>query len=161
MLKPYYHAMLCNVCRVGLEGIWNPFKTPRVCTAEEWHQSEEQPKPSLDPRIVITHRVEIEDTDRPDAPEHFVFGHHVTRESFAKSISEGCVFCNRFKPMFGREEDEEINDRIAKLGYYSLFTIRRRPAMMYLYVGNRRGGFEMVQHDCKLCLTVLDVWRVD
>jgi hypothetical protein len=80
-----------------------------------------------------------------------MFGHHVTRESFQRSIAEGCVFCNRFKPMFGREDDQESNPRIEKLGYYSLFTVRRKPspAMMYMYVGNREGGFEMVPHDCK------------
>jgi hypothetical protein len=153
--------MLCDVCRVGLEGIWDPSQTPRVCTAEEWRQSNKLPKPPSDPRVVITNRVEMEDIDRPDAPEHFVFGHHVTHESFVKSISEGCVFCNRFKPMLGREEDEEINDRIAKLGYYSLFTVRRKPAMMYLYVRDSQGGFEMVEHDCKFCPTLLHLWRID
>ncbi|KAI0393365.1 HET-domain-containing protein [Xylariaceae sp. FL0594] len=44
-------------------------------------------------------------------------------------------------------EDAETNDRIANHGYYSLFTVRRKPAMMYLYVGNRQGGFDMVEHD--------------
>ncbi|KAI3327281.1 HET-domain-containing protein [Xylariaceae sp. AK1471] len=51
--------------------------------------------------------------------------------------------------MFGREEDEQTNSRIEELGYYTLFTVTRKPglAMMGMYVGNRQGAFEMVPHD--------------
>jgi hypothetical protein len=33
-----------------------------------------------------------------------------------------------------------------------LFAVKRKPgpAIMYMYVGNRQGGFEMVLHDCML-----------
>lgn len=136
--------MLCNVCREGLEGIWDSSKTKRVCTVDEWKDSAE-PGPEVDSRFV-SKTIIFEDIERPDAPERFVFGHHATRESFLQSIDQGCVFCNRFALL---EKDAEPNPKISRLGYYSVFEVVRKPtAFMHMHVGNQRGGFDMIPHDC-------------
>lgn len=135
--------MLCNVCRDGLEGIWDPARTKRVCTVDEWKEPQDDLPPAT--RKYESKSIASEDTERPDAPERFIFGHHVTRESFLEYIDRGCVFCNRFAML---EKDAEPNPQIQRLGFYSLFQVTREPAIMYMRVGNRQGGFEMEPFNC-------------
>ncbi|KAI2472294.1 HET-domain-containing protein [Annulohypoxylon bovei var. microspora] len=123
--------MICDICREGLEGIWDPLKTKRVCTIDEWE----------DP-------VEIEDSSRLDVPEHFIFGHHATQESFIEAMDQGCVLCNQITPYGNLEKDEKPNPKISRLGYYSLFQVdRKHQALMFLHVGNRTAGFGIQPHD--------------
>ncbi|KAI0025205.1 HET-domain-containing protein [Xylariomycetidae sp. FL0641] len=138
--------MLCTVCRLGLEGIWDPSRTPRVCLASEWRADKAPPEEH--PNVVVKRLEGPYDTARADAPEHFVFGHHRTRESFLRSRDEGCVFCNRFCWYGNSAVEAEINPKIAAFGYFSVFTVVRKPkAMMGMYVANSAGYFEMVPHD--------------
>ncbi|XXG99977.1 ammonium transporter Amt1 [Hypoxylon texense] len=135
--------MLCDVCREGLEGIWDPSKAKRVCAVDEL----DDPAEPEDAFGYGSERILFEDIERqrPDAPERFFFGHHATRESFLQSVDEGCVFCNRFVVL---ENDTEPDPNIVGLGYFSVFRVVRKPrAMMYLRLGGRQGGFDMIPHD--------------
>ncbi|KAI1768012.1 HET-domain-containing protein [Hypoxylon sp. FL1150] len=46
---------------------------------------------------------------------------------------------------------------ISGLGYYSLFQVSRKPAVMYMRVGNHQGGFDMTPHDFNDAQLNLDI----
>lgn len=137
--------MLCKVCREGLQGIWDPSKTNRVCRIDEF---EEDKVPSEDPEFVTVETYKTVKPYDPDfrRPEHYMFGHHLTRESFEQSVRDGCVMCNAFVPWhegYGGKSDPNIT----KFGYHSLFSIAFEDCpTMYLYVDDSRGGFELSRH---------------
>ncbi|CAI6101077.1 unnamed protein product [Clonostachys chloroleuca] len=76
--------MLCEVCSEVLQGIWDPAKTQWVCRLEDFYHG----------NIVPPNRTKPED---PNHPENYIFGHHITQESFKKSALDGCVVCSRFR----------------------------------------------------------------
>lgn len=138
--------MLCNICLQGLQGIWDPTKTKRVCRLDEF-QGREEDLPSDTPGLI---RVETYKTVEPHdpenyRPEHYIFGHHVTKESYEQSVRDGCVMCDAVSAKFGREPKPD--PKITALGYYSLFSIgfQDRP-IMFVYVNDSRGGFELSPH---------------
>lgn len=140
--------MLCNVCRNGLEGIWDSSKTKRVCSWDEWSRDEadaaesqeEAETGTLHPQTAWISTsdsiaVPLEDLE----PQKCMFGHHVTEESFLQAIKDGCVMCNRFDYKGPR------NLKIEQHGYYSLFSVKLQvnKAVMYMYVNNSEGGFSL------------------
>lgn len=140
--------MLCKVCREGLQGIWDPSKTKRVCRIDEFQVDE---APSEESKFVI---VETYKTVKPydpefGRPEHYMFGHHLTQASFEQSVRDGCVMCDAFKPWHDGYEAKP-NPKIAALGYYSLFSIRFEGCpIMFMYVNDTRGGFALSRHDAQ------------
>ena len=75
-----------------------------------------------------------------------MFDHHITEESFEKSIQDGCVQCNRFASI---RKAEKANPMLARLGWFSLFSVRLNqvsPLVMFVYVLGASGGFEMIPH---------------
>ena len=85
--------MLCNVCRGGLQGIWDPTRTKRICRLDEWFADRQDDLPmESNPRIgLVIEKREVAVPRRPDGPESFIFGHHVTEASFLQSVEDGCV----------------------------------------------------------------------
>ncbi|POR36013.1 Uncharacterized protein TPAR_03789, partial [Tolypocladium paradoxum] len=137
--------MLCKVCREGLQGIWDPSKTKRVCRLDEF-KDDEVPLEDCKFGTVETYKT-VEPYD-PEfrRPEHYLFGHHLTRQSFEQSVRDGCVMCHSFTPWYeGQEVKSDPN--ITALGYYSLFSIGFEDCpIMYMYVNDCRGGFELRRH---------------
>src|SRR5690349_15954608 len=114
-------TMLCKVCREGLQGIWDPSRTRRVCRVDAFMRDEATIPDSK--FVTVEPYLAVEPCD-PESlrPELYMFGHHLTRESFERSISNGCVMCNIFKPLYNGDV-ETPNPKITALGYYSLFSI--------------------------------------
>ncbi|KJZ70094.1 hypothetical protein HIM_10521 [Hirsutella minnesotensis 3608] len=137
--------MLCNVCCEGLKGIWDPSKTKRVCRMDDFVDVEVH---GDDSRFVTVETYKSVKPHDPDylRPEHHMFGHHVSRQSFEQSVRDGCVMCSSFRPRHIGDE-VKADSNIAAFGYYSLFSIEFEDCpIMYMYVNNTRGGFELIRH---------------
>lgn len=141
-------SMLCNVCRDGLEGIWDPSKTKRVCSWEEWSRNEADAAESQEEAETGTFNPQTPWISTSDSitvplealePQKCMFGHHVTKESFLQAFKDGCVMCNRF------DRDGSRNPKIEQRGYYSLFSVHLQvnEVVMYMYVNNYQGGFSL------------------
>jgi hypothetical protein len=135
--------MLCDICRNGLEGMWDPTKTLRLGVYAEWFPPKK--KSSGNP----TPRTEAEDS-RLDA-ERYVFAHHKTLDSFQQSQGLGCVQCNRFMGFESELPPYPLNDgkripQAEEAGYFSVFHVilRRGDPIMFIRHGDSMGGFEMV-----------------
>ncbi|KAI1494884.1 HET-domain-containing protein [Biscogniauxia mediterranea] len=136
--------MLCNICREGLEGIWDPNRTKRLGKLRDF------------PEILDFQFQDIEQLDGVDLleVENYVFGHHESYDSLLQSKEQGCVACNTF----GESNDaDDLNPAFADLGYYSVFCIgleRRdfytRPLML-IYTGDpiEELPVELIPHDKK------------
>nr|POE53267.1 hypothetical protein CFP56_28489 [Quercus suber] len=133
--------MLCDICKHGLERIWEPGR--RVAAKQEFLRNQNQTVPGNrlklgsnragpDSQGTIMEKNEI---------EQFVYGHHVNKASFLLSLDEGCAMCNRFK--FGKDAGEESFE---DLGFFSVFTIslREEQFIMTAYFRGRQGGFAFV-----------------
>ncbi|RYO82370.1 hypothetical protein DL766_004750 [Monosporascus sp. MC13-8B] len=140
--------MICEVCREGLEGIWDPAKTKRIGLLRDF------------PDVMHLLHPDVEDEDGFEVvlneydvlePEQFVFGHHADYDSLLRSKEQGCVTCNQFGEVNDRDDE---NEHLKELGYYSVFTVnlsRRdipRP-LMTVFSGEPLEQFphEMVLHD--------------
>jgi len=137
--------MLCKICREGLQGIWDPSKTKRVCRLDEFEEDE---VPFQESKFVTTTPYLTVEPYDPECsgPEHYMFGHHLTQESFEQSVRDGCVMCDAFKPLH-EERELKPNQKITALGYYSMFSIGFQDCpIMYVYVGDSQGGFELCPH---------------
>jgi hypothetical protein len=139
--------MLCKTCREGLQGIWDPSKTKRVCRIDEF-QGDKLPFQESDvttmPHLTVETYLTVERYD-PEFrhPEHYMFGHHLTQESFEQSVRDGCVMCDALKPRY-EEREANPNQKITALGYYSLFSIGFEDCpIMFIYVDDSQGGFEL------------------
>ncbi|CAG9952982.1 unnamed protein product [Clonostachys rosea f. rosea IK726] len=77
--------MLCSICSTTLMGIWDPPKTPRVCQVKDF----------IDDHSIRGFELPEDRPDDPDHlhPEHHVFGHHPSQNSFEKSVQDGCFLC--------------------------------------------------------------------
>ncbi|VUC29334.1 unnamed protein product [Clonostachys rosea] len=106
--------MLCDICRQGLEGIWDASKTKRACRIKDFNENFHEGD--------STNRVYLPTmTDGQDKhPSQYMFGHHLTLDSYLQSVSQGCIAC-RGLGYEGREVSR--HSVIAQLGYYSLFTV--------------------------------------
>ncbi|CAH0051072.1 unnamed protein product [Clonostachys solani] len=124
--------MFCSVCREGLEGIWDPSKTKRVCRITEFNENFKEddamsrvcPPPGTAPN---------------EHPSQYMLGHHLTLDSYMQSVVQGCIFCSR--------EGQEIveHSTMSKLGYYSLFTVNLDKALnprMEIFKPGARLGFQ-------------------
>jgi hypothetical protein len=143
---PYHFIMLCKVCVEGLQGIWDPFKTKRVCRVDEFDKDE---VPLEDSKFVTVETYKTVKPYDPELrrPEHWMFGHHLTQESFEQSVRDGCVMCDAFKPWHAGQQQVKSDPKIAALGYYSLFSIGFEDCpIMYMYVSDSRGGFALTPH---------------
>lgn len=143
---PLLPIMLCKVCIDGLQGIWDPKKTERVCLMKDFQKDTSPMEDSKFVTYVETDRTAEQLDPKPLDPENYVFGHHRTQESFENSIRNGCVMCQIFKP---RPEDTQTksDSNIATYGYYSLFSITFQDCpIMSLYVNDDSGGFELWRH---------------
>ncbi|KAK3938702.1 hypothetical protein QBC46DRAFT_439773 [Diplogelasinospora grovesii] len=137
--------MLCKVCVEGLQGIWDPSKTKRVCRVDEF---DKDTIPLEDSKFVTVETYKTVKPYDPELrrPEHWMFGHHLTQESFEQSVRDGCVMCDAFKPWHAGHEVKS-DPKITALGYYSLFSIGFEDCpMMYMYVNDSRGGFALTPH---------------
>ncbi|USP76157.1 HET-domain-containing protein [Curvularia clavata] len=121
--------MLCDVCKNGLEGIWDPTQTPRLCSLEYF--GEELPESAEGPDIV--------------------FGHHKDEASFRRSIDEGCAMCNRFGGIPERAKAPN-NPLLEALDYFSVFWIYRvvedskEQVVMKCLFHSLQGGFCFVPY---------------
>ncbi|KAJ1324736.1 HET domain-containing protein [Microdochium nivale] len=95
--------MLCDVCKNGLEGMWDPTRTERVASFEDfiiWTDEKRTPLKGL---------------------EH-VFGHHKTEASFKVATADGCTICNKYTtaelggPPVGHQRHRNID-------YFSVFYV--------------------------------------
>ncbi|KAK7218932.1 hypothetical protein V2G26_006935 [Clonostachys chloroleuca] len=108
--------MLCNIClcREGLQGIWDLSKSRRVYRETDFAEEFEGDwRSSLAPP---PHMLDSDDQH----PTHYLFGHHLTLESYMNSVADGCFMCCQCEHR-GAEVDQHA--AMAKLGYYSLFTV--------------------------------------
>lgn len=136
--------MLCNVCKDGLEGMWDPSRSKRLALLKDfmasYHDDDNDNAPGL-------HRTSTGDLTHHGANE-YVYGHHKDRASFLASMREGCAMCNRF-----RYPTSDINPKLQKLGYFSVFHVtldQERTVdepIMVVKVGNSSGGFGFVPFD--------------
>ena len=148
--------MLCKVCREGLEGVWDPSKTKRVCRFDEFVADE---LPVEDNKFITVETYKTVEVYDPDfrRPEHYMFGHHLSQQSFEQSVRDGCVMCDRFKP-WHEGHDGKANPKIIALGYYSLFSVCFQPCpLMSIYINNSSGGFELSRYIGKQRWTLMDV----
>ncbi|PYH66923.1 HET domain-containing protein [Aspergillus vadensis CBS 113365] len=115
--------MLCKICIEGLEGIWDPNRTRRLKTDD----SDEEYGNSRGSQW---------------EPERWVFGHHLTRESFLASIEQGCVVCCKFAPLQDMEnlDRETLNTQLEGVEYFSVFKILLKPR-------NISGTCDMIPHE--------------
>ncbi|VUC22945.1 unnamed protein product [Clonostachys rosea] len=122
--------MLCKVCLEVLQSNWDTPNTRKVCRLDD----------HLDPALKELLGLGDPDSSRPDK---FIFGHHVTFESFQKSVQDGCSLCSMF------EGEQEAHPRVIELGYYSLLRVVYENNMpsVNLSVGDRYGGIDLCQHD--------------
>jgi hypothetical protein len=75
-----------------------------------------------------------------------MFGHHITEESFEKSTQDGCVQCNLYVPL---RNFEKANLMLARLGWFSLFSVRLdpvSPSAKSVYVLGASGESQMIPH---------------
>ncbi|KAI1092051.1 HET-domain-containing protein [Rostrohypoxylon terebratum] len=136
--------MLCDVCRIGLEGIWDPSKSKRIGLLQEFPEILQ---------IRFGHDG-LEDTLSPSKlkePEQYVFGHHVDYDSLLRSKEQHCIACKEFGVANDRDD---VNAIFAKLGYYSVFCIGLSPPefdkpTMLVYVGDliEEISHELIVHD--------------
>ncbi|KAI1503424.1 HET-domain-containing protein [Biscogniauxia marginata] len=129
--------MLCNVCREGLQGIWDPEKTKRVGQLRDF--------------LEILEFQQLDGISLLEV-ENYVFGHHTSYDSLLRSKQQGCVAC----ATFGEANDaDDVNATFAELGYYSVFCISLERRDMYtlplmlVYSGETLEEFpiEFVAHD--------------
>ncbi|KAI1100371.1 HET-domain-containing protein [Jackrogersella minutella] len=128
--------MLCNICRNGLEGIWDPENTKRVGLMKDF------------PSILENQFVEVTDGNYDEAldnyeagqqePGRYVFSHHDDYDSVLQSKELGCVVCDEIASY--RDPDDRITS-LANVSYYSLFQVDlprdgRSQAMMVVYSGD-------------------------
>ncbi|CAG9937364.1 unnamed protein product [Clonostachys rosea f. rosea IK726] len=137
--------MLCNICREGLQGIWDPSKAKRVCREIEFEE-----KLKEDERFYQAPPSHLHDQH----PTHFLFGHHPTLESYLHSVADGCVMCCQ-SGNSSMDIDQEA--AIAELGFYSLFAVNVLNAypVMCIYTPKARFNqpmkmFDGSPHDCNL-----------
>ncbi|CAG9982691.1 unnamed protein product [Clonostachys byssicola] len=102
--------MLCTICREALTGIWDPSQTKRVCGIKEFNEN----FPQDDSKTRIPLPTAFIDTNQH--PSQYMFGHHLTLESYNRSVAQGCVLCCR-----SGHGSQDIDQTI--LGYFSLFNI--------------------------------------
>ncbi|KAI0164071.1 HET-domain-containing protein [Xylariaceae sp. FL1272] len=138
--------MLCDVCREGLDGIWDPEKTKRLGELRDFPNILQRQFPN----------VEDDEFDRVlgklnlQEPEKYVFGHHVDHDSLLRSRRQGCVACAEFSDV---NDEDDVDQTFSKLGYYSVFCISLsrkvycKPTML-VYLGDPFEEFahEMVAH---------------
>ncbi|KAI8625922.1 HET-domain-containing protein [Xylariaceae sp. FL1651] len=107
--------MLCSVCREGLNGVWDPERATRLGKLIDF------------PEILrrqLGDTVDVEDypeeLTKLNLQEHeqYVFGHHTSYDSLARSKQQGCVACKEFAEC---NDAEDANIIFEKLGYYSVF----------------------------------------
>ncbi|CEJ83082.1 hypothetical protein VHEMI03112 [[Torrubiella] hemipterigena] len=137
--------MLCKICTTGLQGIWDPTKAHRVALLQDFqeHSSEEEGEVQEDKFVtrVDTYQA-VEHNPEALHPEKYVFGHHKSRESFERSVRNGCVMCK----IFAADVDSP-EGKIATYGYFSLFAISfQENPVMFVYVNGASGGFELCRH---------------
>ncbi|KAI5859289.1 HET-domain-containing protein [Durotheca rogersii] len=108
--------MLCDVCRLGLEGIEDPTKTRRLGLIEDFPEILE--RDSWDPNNKSTD-AGLEEPES-DEPERYIFGHHENYDSVLRSQQLGCVVCLQFSEVNDRDD---VNPTFAALGYYSVFRV--------------------------------------
>ncbi|KAF3068426.1 putative heterokaryon incompatibility protein [Daldinia childiae] len=136
--------MLCNVCREGLEGIWDPENSRRLGLLKDFPEVVQFRFDELGDELD-----KIFDKLQMKEPERYVFGHHVDYDSLKRSQERGCVVCNVL-------DQDEANPTLAKLGYYSVFCIdftryRFDQPAMYIYIGDEMEQifYELVAYDEK------------
>ncbi|GAO18944.1 hypothetical protein UVI_02059260 [Ustilaginoidea virens] len=137
--------MLCNVCCEGLQGIWDPLKTKRVCLVREFIDLDVPDDEENDKFVIRVDTYKTVEPYDPDLrlPQNFIFGHHLTEESFNQSVRDGCVMCHSFAAWRGMPKPEP-DPKITALGYYSLFSVEFQAyPTMFLYVNDSRGGFDL------------------
>jgi hypothetical protein len=120
--------MLCKMCRDGLEGIWGPSRTKRVCRRSEWTGGDwEAQQCDAEPEEIIA---PANDSSSGEGglhdPRAWMFDHHTTEESFGKSIQDGCVQCNSFAFL---RKAEKANPVLARLGWFSIVLCPSRPSL--------------------------------
>ncbi|CAH0053630.1 unnamed protein product [Clonostachys solani] len=133
--------MLCTICRQGLDGIWDPSKTKRVCRIDDFneHFKEGDSNGRVALPIVASHA--------DQHPSQFVFGHHPTPESYKQSVEQGCIVCSG-PGHKGQQSDQD--PVMANLEYFSVFTIdiRKNDAVMEIFKpGTRMGGQHLVFYE--------------
>ncbi|KAI0382352.1 HET-domain-containing protein [Hypomontagnella monticulosa] len=141
--------MICDVCREGLEGVWDPGQTKRVGMLQDF------------PEILRLRFRDVDDEGfdkvlsglKLTEPERYVFGHHANYDSLLKSRRQGCVACNEIDDIEADSHDD-ANSRLAELGYYSVFCIGISEAefdqpTMLVYLGEilEEIDHELVVHD--------------
>ncbi|KAI1801335.1 HET-domain-containing protein [Daldinia bambusicola] len=139
--------MLCDVCREGLEGIWDPDNRKRLGLLKDFPELLECCFPDVEDGNYDQELSELE----LRGVEQYIFGHHVNYDSLVRSQELGCVVCTVFDQF---HDGDDVNPALADLGYYSVFQVtlprsnRPRPEMVVLS-GETLEAFrhEMIPHD--------------
>lgn len=137
--------MLCDVCREGLEGIWDPENSRRLGLLKyfpdileflfrevEDGNYDEVLSECKYLGVEVNWSIELGVTLQSafanfsqgklklQEEERYVFGHHVNYDSLVKSKELGCVVCNIFDES---NDHDDINATFAERGYYSVFQV--------------------------------------
>ncbi|KAI1473149.1 HET-domain-containing protein [Daldinia caldariorum] len=132
--------MLCDVCREGLRGIWDPENSKRVGLLKDIPEILEHRFPDVEDDALDGFLAHLQLKD----PEYYVFGHHADYDSLRRSKEDGCVACKELD-----QDEDDVNPTLAKLGYFSVFCVDFTRCdfdqlAMYVYIG---GTMEQVFHE--------------
>ncbi|KAI5927092.1 heterokaryon incompatibility protein-domain-containing protein [Camillea tinctor] len=137
--------MLCEICRDGLQGIWDPTLTRRLGPVEEILNTQPEDR-NMDriPNFRVGSRRERDEYTMRE-PEYYVFAHHPDFTSFEQSMARGCAMCNRFRPT---PDDAALNPKLKEFGCFSAFAVSFQPPsseiIMTVFYGDTQGGFAFV-----------------
>ncbi|KAF4827599.1 hypothetical protein CGCTS75_v008134 [Colletotrichum tropicale] len=117
--------MLCDVCKEGIEGIWDPSRTKRVGKFEEL---EAQRGSSDEPRDGFAKYWSSLPEDRDNFadldPSECLFIHHKTAASFMASVHDGCAVCNDFYRWSNIDIPSSLQEEEEDSGcYFSVFSM--------------------------------------
>ena len=133
--------MLCNVCKDGLEGMWDPASSKRLGLEREFK------KEYLGRRAEVAEQTpqggpQVHSLDKAERQEfeNYIYGHHVDETSLLRSRQEGCVVCYLFAP------PSVVKKKIEKLDYISVFSVSLKEGklIMVVYSGGALTYFDLV-----------------
>ncbi|KAJ1333199.1 HET domain-containing protein [Microdochium nivale] len=114
--------MICDVCKNGLEGMWDPARTERVASLNDFGDKRDQYM------------------GQPLDNLEYVFGHHKTETSFKAAVEDGCAVCCLYTELAGNLADvSHLSSR--GIDYFSVFYV-----LVYKMYGSTVRQLQMICH---------------
>lgn len=128
--------MICDVCKDGLEGMWDPSRSKRLALLEDFLAIERSAviPPSQCEHFLRPYRVECFRDSTADWMQHaanvYVYRHHKHRASLLASIREGCGICSSLRDYINQE-----NPKLKNLDCFSVFHVEPGEPRMWVHLG--------------------------